>query len=511
MRQIVILDFGSQYTQLIARRLRENGVYAEIFPFHTPLGEIEAKNPAGIILSGGPASVHEAKSPRPDPGVYTLGVPLLGICYGMQLMAAQSGGKVAPAGKREYGFSEVRVALKSCPLFAGIKPKFQAWMSHGDGVTGTGSSLKTAARTGDSGFAAVFDGQRNWYGVQFHPEVAHTGEGSKILDNFARKICGIKGRWTPAAMLGETVARIKEQAGEGSVICGLSGGVDSSVTAAIVARAVGKRLHCIFVDTGLLRDGDRERVEKHLGCSLGLRVKTVDASALFLKRLSGVSDPEKKRKIIGNTFIEVFEREARAVKGARFLAQGTLYPDVIESVSVLGPSATIKSHHNVGGLPEKMKLELIEPLRCLFKDEVRRLGAGMGMPREALEVQPFPGPGLAIRILSDITKERLTLLRAADKILRDEFRRTGWDKKAWQSFTVLLPVQSVGVMGDGRTYEHTIVLRSVDSSDGMTADWTRLPHELMRLISSRIVSELRGINRVVYDITSKPPATIEWE
>ncbi|MFA5160975.1 MAG: glutamine-hydrolyzing GMP synthase [Elusimicrobiales bacterium] len=508
---IIVLDFGSQYTQLIARRLRERGVYAEILPFHAPAGEIKAKNPAGLVFSGGPASVHQAKSPRPDPAVYSMGLPVLGICYGMQLLASESGGKVAPAGKREYGFAEVSVSLKNCPLFAGVKPRFKAWMSHGDAVENTGAGFRSAAKTADSGFAAAVDAKRGWYAVQFHPEVAHTGEGAKILDNFARKICGVKGRWTPASMIEESVARIKEQAGGDSVICGLSGGVDSSVVAALAQRAVGDRLFCIFVDTGLLRAGDRERVEKHLGRELGLRVKTVDASALFLKRLSGVEEPEKKRKIIGKTFIEVFEREARRVKNAKFLAQGTLYPDVIESVSVLGPSAAIKSHHNVGGLPEKMKLKLIEPLRFLFKDEVRALGRSMGISDEILEIQPFPGPGLAIRILGEVTPQRLALVRAADAIAREELRRDGWHRKAWQSFAALLPVKSVGVMGDERTYENVIALRSVDSSDGMTADWTRLPHELLRRISSRIVSELRGINRVVYDITSKPPATIEWE
>jgi GMP synthase (glutamine-hydrolysing) len=510
MKEIIVLDFGSQYTQLIARRLRELGVYAEIAPFHTPATEIAAKTPAGVILSGGPSSVHEAASPRPDKGIYALGVPMLGICYGMQLMAAESGGKVSPAKKREYGFAQVKVKSKSCPLFKGVKSNFKAWMSHGDGVKQS-ASMKITANTSDSDFAAVSDATRNWYGVQFHPEVAHTEEGKKILENFARGICGVKGRWTPSSMLDETIKNIRAQVGDRQVICGLSGGVDSSVAAAIIHRAVGKQLHCIFVDTGLLRDGDRDRVEKYLGRELGISIKTNDASALFLKRLAGVSEPEKKRKIIGNTFIEVFDGEAKKIKGAAFLAQGTLYPDVIESISVLGPSATIKSHHNVGGLPEKMKLKLVEPLRLLFKDEVRSLGKSMGLADEVLSVQPFPGPGLAIRILGEVTKERLTLLRAADAIAREEFRLSGWDRKAWQSFVVLLPIKSVGVMGDGRTYEHTVVLRSVDSSDGMTADWTRLPHELMRAISSRIVSELRGINRVAYDITSKPPATIEWE
>jgi len=496
---------------LIARRLRERGVYAEILPFYAPAGEIKAKNPAGLIFSGGPASVHQAKSPRPDSAIYSLGLPILGICYGMQLLAQESGGKVAPAKKREYGFAEVSVSKKNNPLFNSVKPRFTAWMSHGDGVENTGTGFSSAATTSDSKFAAAFDSKRNWYAVQFHPEVTHTSEGAKILDNFARKICGIKGRWTPAAMLEGTIAQIRTQTAGKRVICGLSGGVDSSVVAALIQRAIGDRLSCIFVDTGLLRAGDRDRVEQYLGKALKLNIKTVDASSIFLKRLSGVSDPEKKRKVIGKTFIEVFEREAKRVKGADFLAQGTLYPDVIESVSVLGPSAAIKSHHNVGGLPKNMKFKLIEPLRFLFKDEARALGKSMGLADEILEVQPFPGPGLAIRILGEVTKERLALVRAADAIAREELRKSGWHKKAWQTFVALLPIRSVGVMGDERTYEHVAALRSVDSSDGMTADWSRLPHELLRTISSRIVGELRGINRVVYDITSKPPSTIEWE
>ncbi len=510
MRRILVLDFGSQYTQLIARRLREKGVYAEILPFSAPFEEIQKHNPLGIILSGGPASVHAAKSPRPDLRILKMGIPALGICYGMQLLAAVSGGRVDKAKKREYGFAKVKVTARS-PLFHNIPEHFQAWMSHGDGVKKTGGDFKTAAVTGSALFAAIADERRNFYGVQFHPEVAHTSCGNKILENFARRICGYSERWTPACVLKESIENIRRQTGNGSVVCALSGGVDSSVAAAIIHRAIGKRLYCIFVDTGLLRSGDSERVKRLFAGKMRLNLKMTDASKLFLKRLEGVADPERKRKIIGRTFIEVFNKEAKRIKGIDFLAQGTLYPDVIESVSVSGPSAVIKSHHNVGGLPKRMKLKLIEPLKFLFKDEVRKLGREMGMNEEILSAHPFPGPGLAIRIIGAVTAGRLEILRKADLIVREEISAGGWDKKIWQAFAVLLPVKSVGVMGDERTYENAAAVRLVESIDGMTADWSKLPHEILQKISGRIVSEVRGINRVVYDITSKPPSTIEWE
>lgn len=509
MKQIVVLDFGSQYTQLISRRLRENGVYSEILPYHAKLSEIISKNPSGIILSGGPASVHVKNSPRPDPGIYDANLPILGICYGMQLLALESGGKVLPSKTREYGFA--RVSAASNILFKGMPRELKVWMSHGDGVKSAGKDFEVIASTRGAPYAAICGPAKNWYGVQFHPEVVHTDCGGILLENFARRICNHRENWTPGKLLSEGIGRIKALARDKKVICGLSGGVDSSVAAVMVSRAIGKNLKCIFVDTGLLRSGDRERVEKVLVRKLGLDVKTVDASKLFVSRLKGVSNPERKRKIIGNTFIEVFEKEARRIKGVRFLVQGTLYPDVIESVSVVGPSATIKSHHNVGGLPEKMNMELIEPLRFLFKDEVRLLGRELGIPKEILEVHPFPGPGLAIRILGEVTPQKLEIVRRADKILHEEMRLSGMDRVAWQFFVALLPVRSVGVMGDERTYEHTAVVRAVNSVDGMTADWTRIPHETLQKISGRIVSEVRGINRIVYDITSKPPATIEWE
>ncbi|HNW44751.1 MAG TPA: glutamine-hydrolyzing GMP synthase [Elusimicrobiales bacterium] len=510
MDQILILDFGSQYTQLIARRLRSLRVYCEILPFGTPVKDILARGPKGIILSGGPASVYGKAAPKPDPAVLRLGVPVLGVCYGMQLLAHELGGKVSKAAKREYGLGALKI-FKGSRLLAGLPTGLQVWMSHGDEVKKVPAGFRVTARADGSEFSAMENPALGLYAVQFHPEVHHTERGEKILENFARGICGYKERWTPAAFLAESVAEIKTQAGGKTVICGLSGGVDSSVAAVLAHKAIGARLRCIFVDTGLLRDGDRRRMKEVFHDKFGYSVKIVDASALFLGRLKGVTSPEKKRKIIGHTFIEVFDKEAKKVKGAAFLLQGTLYPDVIESVSVNGPSAVIKSHHNVGGLPAKMKMGLIEPLRYFFKDEVRELGRSLKIPEPVLMQHPFPGPGLAIRVLGEVTPERLKILREADRLMREEIQAAGWYSKIWQAFCVLLPVRSVGVMGDERSYEYTIALRCVSSVDGMTADWSKLPHDLLHKISSRIVSEVRGINRVVYDITSKPPATIEWE
>ena len=509
--RVIILDFGSQYTQLIARRVREAGVYCEILPFNTPARQIQAIKPRGLIFSGGPASVYEEDAPHSEPTLINeSNYPVLGICYGLQLMAQQLGGEVRASGQRGYGYGRLEVVDVTTRLFAGLPKEMDVWLSHGDRVTRLPEGFHMTAQT-DEGVNAFENPSRNIYGVQFHPEVAHTPMGAQILRNFLFEICKCKGDWTPAAVIDEQVERIRQTVGENDqVICGLSGGVDSSVAAALVHHAIGDRQTCIFVDNGLLREGEFESTLTLLKQSLKLNIRGVDASATFLDALRGVSEPEAKRKIIGRTFIEVFEAESKPLD-AKFLVQGTLYPDVIESVSVRGPSQTIKSHHNVGGLPEKMNLKLIEPLRELFKDEVRTIGRELGVPEEILSRHPFPGPGLAVRVLGDITEERLKVLRAADRIFDEELRRADLYGAVWQALAVLLPIATVGVMGDERTYERVIALRAVTSVDGMTADWARLPHDLLARASSRIVSEVKGVNRVVYDISSKPPSTIEWE
>ncbi|MBP3192941.1 glutamine-hydrolyzing GMP synthase [Natronogracilivirga saccharolytica] len=508
---ILILDYGSQYNQLIARRIRENQVYCEIHPFDTDLKQFSARPPGGIILSGGPMSVNDPDAPAFNKEVLDLNVPVLGICYGLQAMAHHlKPGSVSNAEKREYGRAKISV-IKRNALFAGIPDENTVWMSHGDHIIHLPDSFDVIARTDNAPVAAVKDHTRPVYGVQFHPEVVHTEHGRDILHNFVRKICGLKGYWTPESFVDSTIKRIREQAGDGKVICGLSGGVDSTVAATLLHRAIGDRLLCVFVNNGVLRKNEFSDVQHLYTEKLKLPVKAVDASDLFLDRLKGVSDPEKKRKIIGNTFIEVFDNAVSEENGFTHLAQGTLYPDVIESVSFRGPSVTIKSHHNVGGLPEKMNLKLLEPLRELFKDEVRKVGAALDIPFDFLGRHPFPGPGLSIRILSDVTREKVRLLQEADAIYIEELRSHNLYDSVWQAFVVLLPVQSVGVMGDERTYEFVVGLRAVTSVDGMTADWAHLPYDFLAKVSNRIINEVKGINRVVYDISSKPPATIEWE
>ncbi len=509
---IIVLDFGSQYTQLIARRLRELSVYSEVLAPDTPAEAIRARQPAGIILSGGPKSVSDPGAPSCDRAVFELGIPVLGICYGMQLMTSALGGRVAPASEREFGHAAVVVcgAGPDAALFAGVPETVRVWASHGDFVASVPKGFAVVATSANAPVAAMADPARSLYALLFHPEVVHTEHGLDILRNFAYRVCGCTGDWTMSSFVTEATARIRAQVGDGRVVCGLSGGVDSTVAAIILHRAIGEKLTCIFVDNGVLRLDEAAQIRRRFE-RLGLPLVCTDASDLFLSRLAGVTDPEQKRKIIGATFIDVFEVEAAKVGRVDFLAQGTLYPDVIESVSIVGQSALIKSHHNVGGLPARMRMALVEPLRQLFKDEVRAVGREMGLEEEFVVRQPFPGPGLAVRLLGEVTRPRLEMLRRADAIVADEVRQAGWYQRLWQSFAVLLPVRSVGVMGDERTYEYTIAVRAVESRDGMTADWARLPHELLARISSRIVNEVRGINRVVYDISSKPPSTIEWE
>ena len=513
--RVLIVDFGSQVTQLIARRVRERGVYSEIHPFHkVDRAFLDAYRPQAIILSGGPASVTEVSAPRADAAIFAAGVPVLGICYGQQVMVAQLGGRVESGHAREFGRAMVEVA-DACPLFEGVwgrGAREQVWMSHGDRVTTLPPGFRSVAVSAGAPFAAIADDERRFYGVQFHPEVIHTPHGAELLANFTHRVAGCGSDWTMAAFRDHAIAKVRAQVGTGRVVCGLSGGVDSAVTAVLLHEAIGDQLTCVFVDTGLLRLGEADEVVGLFRGHYNIPLIHRDASALFLAQLDGVTDPEAKRKLIGKAFIDIFEAEAGRLGDARFLAQGTLYPDVVESVTVHGgPSATIKSHHNVGGLPERMNLALVEPLRELFKDEVRALGRELGLPAAFVDRHPFPGPGLAVRILGEVTAARADILRRADAIFIDELRQSGLYNDIWQAFAVLLPVRTVGVMGDDRTYDHVVALRAVTSTDGMTADSYAFDHAFLARVAVRIVNEVRGINRVVYDVTSKPPATIEWE
>ncbi len=509
--RVLILDFGSQYTQLIARRIRELKVFCEILPCHAPLEKVRQFDPGAIVLSGGPASVYDKEAPSANAAILRLGIPILGICYGMQWLAKTLGGEVEPGKVREYGPAKIQI-LKKHGIFEGFTDdETSVWMSHGDHVARLPNGFEGYARSVNGLQAAIGDPLRRIYALQFHPEVVHTPEGRRILSNFLFKVSGLKGDWSIESFVDQKTHEIRETVGSGRVLCAVSGGVDSSVMAALIHRAVGEKLEALFIDNGVLRKGEGERVLELFRRNLGIPLRKIDASERFLKKLEGIIDPEEKRKRIGKEFIHVFEEEAGKLKGVEYLAQGTLYPDVIESVSFRGPSATIKSHHNVGGLPERMRLKLIEPFRELFKDEVRAIGQLIGVPSEITLRQPFPGPGLAVRILGEVTVERLRILREADDIVVGEFKKAGLYTKVWQSFSVLLPIKTVGVMGDARTYENVIAVRAVESLDGMTADWVRLPQELLATISSRVINEVRGVNRVVYDISSKPPATIEWE